>query len=194
MNEHVLPLAYILLQNKSTEAYRRALESLTIINPSLELSNLIFDFEQASINSFKEMFPNVSIKGCFFHFSPANWRKIQALGLSTFYKENMKVQSKVKCCVVLALIPQQDVYEGFNSISEDNEFEELNANVEYFESTWLGSPCRLGKRTKATFDISICSQFEHARDGKQKTNNSVECWHRAFQGGMGLADRHFRSF
>ena len=49
-----------------------------------------------------------------------------------------------------------------------------------------GSIWRLGRRTKPLFDLQLWNQYEKALTGSQKTNNSVEGWHRAFQHGMGF--------
>ena len=46
------------------------------------------------------------------------------------------------------------------------------------------NPCL--QPSQITIDFEIAS-IENARNGNQKTNNNVECWHRAFQLGMGFA-------
>ena len=128
------------------------------------------------------------MKGCFFHFAQAIWRKIQEHGFSKLYKESDTIGKAVKCLVALALIPKEDVILGFGKIAEslppDTPITEF---LEYFEKTWLGTSGRLGRRSKALFEKEIWNQYEQARIGSQKTNNSVEGWHRAFQHGMGFA-------
>ena len=184
--EHTLPLVFILLQNKTQEQYIRVLNQLRNLNALLTPREVIVDFEKASINAFKAVFPSVSVKGCFFHFSQANWRKIQDLGLSSIYRDEETVRTTIKSFVSLALIPMMDMDIGFEKLLENLD-ERLEPFVHYFEDTWMGRVGRLGKKSKPLFEPALWNQFENARDGKQKTNNSVEGWHRAFQMGMGCA-------
>ena len=123
--------------------------------------------------------------GCFFHFAQANWRKVQDIGLKKIYSQEMQIRTLIKSCVSLALIPPADVFMGFNQVCLASEsFPEIKTYLQYFEETWLGSPDRLGKRSKLLFPISLWNHFENAVNGNQKTNN-VEGWHTAFQLGMG---------
>ena len=121
------------------------------------------------------------------HFAQANWRKVQDLGLKEVYGQQMKVRTLIKSCVSLALIPPEVLNMGFDQVcSASASFPEVKCYLKYFEETWLGSPGRLGKRSKPLFSINLWSQFENARNGNQETNY-VEGWHRAFQLGMGFA-------
>ena len=43
------------------------------------------------------------------------------------------------------------------------------------------------KNSLPLFDLQLWNQYEKALTGSQKTNNSVEGWHRAFQHGMGFS-------
>ena len=100
----------------------------------------------------------------------------------------MKVRTLIKSCVSLALIPAEDVIMGFDQVCSASEsFPQIKCYLQYFEETWLGSPGRLGKRSKPLFSITLWNQFENTRNGNQKTNINVEGWHRAFQLGMGFA-------
>ena len=68
--------------------------------------------------------------------------------------------------VALALIPEEDVYLGFQKLKETTakmQNEKIGEFLSYFEATWLGK-----------------------RQGNApKTNNSVEGWHRAIKGSLG---------
>ena len=76
---------------------------------------------------------------------------------------------------------------GFDQVCSASEsFPEVECYLEYFEETWLGSPGRVGNRSKPLFSITLWNQLLNARNGNQETNN-VEGWHRAFQLGMGIA-------
>ena len=76
---------------------------------------------------------------------------------------------------------------GLQALCEDLNDSPITPYVEYFEDTWIGRGGRFGKRSKPLYSIDLWNQFENAVRGRQKTNNSVEGWHRAFQLGMGCA-------
>ena len=106
----------------------------------------------------------------------------------TSFPQQMKVRTLIKSCVSLALIfPRRRNY-GLRSICSASEsFPQIKCYLEYFEETWLGSPDRLGKRSKPLFSITPSNQFQNARNGNQKTNTNVEGWQKAFQLSMGFA-------
>ena len=60
-----------------------------------------------------------------------------------------------------------------------------NDLVLYFEDTWIGRPCRRGRRGNAMFPPSVCSVYELVVSEHSRTNNSLEGWHRAMQMSLG---------
>ena len=56
----------------------------------------MFDYEIAAINAFAQVFPNAEIKGCFFHFDQAIWRRIQAFGLQQRYQNDEEFAVVIK--------------------------------------------------------------------------------------------------
>ena len=186
LNNHTSPLVFILLTDKTKAIYARALTELEEINPCLSPTVITVDFEIASINALIKVFPGIKPKGCYFHFAEANWRKLQELGSSTLYQKDETIRETVKCLVSLALIPPSDVYLGFEKVIEEGQ-ENLMPFFEYFETTWLGSSGRLGRRSTPLFHHGLWNQYDAAANGFQKTNNAVEGWHHAFQSGMGFS-------
>ena len=71
----------------------------------LDPHEVTIDFEIATIEALKSSFPNANIKGCFFHFAQANWRKIENIGLAKEYQQDTDVRIILKSFVALALIP-----------------------------------------------------------------------------------------
>ena len=75
----------------------------------------------------------------------------------------MNVRTLIKSCVSSALISPEDVIMGFDQVCSASEsFPEVKCYLEYFEETWLGSPGRVGKRSKPLFSIILWNQFENA--------------------------------
>ncbi len=189
MNGHTIPLVYFLLQRKTEDQYVKALNQLKQQNPCLEPSEVVVDFEKAPINAFLTVFPKVQVRGCFFHFAQANWRKVQELGLAQLYNTDTRARLFIKSFVALALIPPSDVPLALEKLCASLDLTSpLCQCVEYFEDVWIG------RRTKPQFEVSLWSQFSNAASGSQKTNNSVEGWHRAFQLTMGCAHPNLHKF
>ena len=75
-----VPVLYSLMSGKSTEDYKVILEHISQSN-ALEIQSVVMDFENATWNAFRDIFPEADRKGCHFHWTQALWRKVQALGL-----------------------------------------------------------------------------------------------------------------
>lgn len=98
-----------MLPNKSSDTCRRmfqiikdgALRIGKIINPKC----IQIDFEIGMIVAIRESFDNPLVKGCLFHFGLAIWRKVQNIGISDDYKNDIKIQETVRRICALALVP-----------------------------------------------------------------------------------------
>ena len=78
------PLVFALLPNKTEQTYTRL---FTMLKGALLQNNLfltpqlvLMDFETSAKNALKAVFPQLTLKACFFHFTQCIWRKTQACG------------------------------------------------------------------------------------------------------------------
>ena len=83
---------FSLMRSKKKEKYEEISAALMNLKNMLDLHKVTIDFEIAAIEALKSSFPNANIKGCFFRFAQANWRKIQSIGLAKGYLENTFVR------------------------------------------------------------------------------------------------------
>ena len=80
---------------------------------------------------------------------------LQGLGLKEAYGQEVKVGTLIKSRVSLPLFPPEDVTVGDQVCSASESFPEIKCYLENFVETWLGSPGRLGKRSKQLFLITL---------------------------------------
>ena len=99
---YIFPCVYVLVTGKTELIYNRMLGKLLELEPALNPSYLMLDFERAAINAFEEAFVAV-VSGCFFHFSQNAYRKIQSLGLTSRYIEDPGFALYMKMLPVLPL-------------------------------------------------------------------------------------------
>jgi hypothetical protein len=181
----IVPTIFALLPNKQERTYDRMWHELKELEPSLEPTVLMTDFEMAAINSAKTAFPDIQTKGCYFHLGQSLWRKVQDLGLREIYLNNVEVRIATKMLLALAFIQPARVPEVFVQISDDAPAE-LNEVYSYFEDTYIGR--RRGRRRLAPlFSIEMWNMHERQENGLARTNNSLEGWHRAFQGSVSFS-------
>ncbi|KAL4123194.1 hypothetical protein QTP88_015417 [Uroleucon formosanum] len=115
-------------------------------NPNI----ITIDFEAATIQVIKDVFPNTQISG------------FQNVKLVDEYRYNEEIRLNIRMCSALALIPFQDIDEGWLIIMESSpNNEKLKLFYDYFVEQWLEN--EIMSKT-----IWNCHQKRH------RTNNVVE--------------------
>lgn len=179
INEESIPLVYALLPDKSKDTYIKLISALKGLAPSLKPQSVLIDFELAMIGAIKQEFPNTSIQGCFFHFSQAIYRKIQAAGLREKYNTEKNFAQKMKLLCALAFVPTKYVQTFFDALS-DSFPEEATEVLDYYEETWIGM-VRRNRRRPPLFDWEMWNCTDNVLNSQPKTNNHIEGWHLAFE-------------
>ncbi|XP_025200019.1 uncharacterized protein LOC112597963 isoform X2 [Melanaphis sacchari] len=149
------------------------------------------DFEIASINAFKEVFPNLKQKGCHFHFFQCIWRKIQQIQhMAQKYISDSTFSLQIRLLLALAYVPENHVMDAFEELIDSQYYTDnekiLQPFIDYFEDTWVGRPMgrRKGRRLPK-YSISLWNCYESASTLLPRTNNAVEGWHRDFSSLLG---------
>ena len=68
--------------------YEMLLGHIMRMLPNNQLSHIVGDFERALWQAVRSIRPDVTIKGCLFHFNQAIIRKAKAIGLQRAYMED----------------------------------------------------------------------------------------------------------
>ncbi|KAG0420600.1 hypothetical protein EQH57_0078 [Dictyocoela roeselum] len=167
------PILYCFLQNKTEETYNYLFSTIKEIlsqrNISFNPSIVQIDFEYAAFNAIRAVFPIASVKGCFFHFGQAVWRKVVDLHLKTMYNESSNFRECVGMITALALIPLDDIDRGWSIIKSSLLYNsgQIDALFAYVENVWLLD-------TRPLFSREIWSQHGVFRG---RTNNYAEGLH-----------------
>lgn len=156
---NIVPLIYCLMSDKTEESYVVLFKMIKAQCPHWEPKIFHSDFETAMTNALKKEFPRVTIKGCYYHYLNALWRKAKFLGLKT--KMNLRI---VGLCKSLPLLPVEYINEGWNYIqSECHEMQEVKPFVTYMNKYWL-------KNYEFIKEWCVYNQLH-------RTNNFAEGWH-----------------
>jgi hypothetical protein len=172
-NNQSFPLIFCFLSSKTEEAYTNVFNliksSLASLSVEFSPSVIQIDFEVAAFNAVRNCFPNAQVKGCFFHFGQAIWRRVQRLGLVSLYNEAGHFADLIQMISALALIPSEDIDNAWMIIR--SRFTEYDSNVEflleYVDNNWL---CNL----RPFFSRDVWSHHGILRG---RTNNAAEGFH-----------------
>ena len=83
-----IPLVVVILSGKRTDDYIAVLKSIHSLLLFLSLEECVTEYEPAIWIAVGNVFENVKISGCAFHFSQSVYRKLSEIGLSNRYKND----------------------------------------------------------------------------------------------------------
>jgi hypothetical protein len=190
-NGATFPLVFCLTPNRTTQTYCRVLSALKTAIPELDPKTIMTDYELASINSFRQVFPSAENKGCFFHFAQCVFRHIQQFpDILALFTNEADFSLQLWHLVALAFVPPEDVISNFDLLMEEPFFVEhealLTSFVQYFERTWIGPLNRRGTaRIAPLYEISVWNCYHSVLNDLPKTNNACEGFHHGFSALLG---------
>lgn len=139
----MIPVVYGLLPGHSSAVYLRFLrlvrEAAKERGYNFCPPNFQIDFETGMIAAIKTLFPESTVRGCFFHYTQAIWRAVKSRGLTQLYRNDKEVRKNIRRLMALALVPVEDQPELWITIQ--NGFPTGNSNIvhllDYFVDTWM---------------------------------------------------------
>jgi len=158
-----VPIAFALMSRRRTRDYHAVFEHIQECVPDFEAEHMTTDFEPAIWRAAMQVFPDVTMNGCSFHWGQAVWRKVQDLGLAVAYRGSGPVHEYIKLLFALPYIPEEHIKPAFNRIKA-GATAQLQPLVDYIEKTWLSSH---------PWSPSNWCVYKRAI----RTNNDVEGWH-----------------
>lgn len=206
-----MPLVYI-----SQEVYEEVFGELLKLNPRLNPTDFMTDFERATMNTIRKFFPAAEVHGCHFHFCQNIWAHVQQFGLQTRYTDDEDFALNIRMLIALAFLPSHHVIDAFEKLMDtefykDNAESDMNDEIQnlvtYFEATYVGAFNRVGKRKNALYPVAIWNMYDIVLQGNTfylhylcfvtnldvfinigspKTNNQVEGWHNKLRQFVGI--------
>ncbi|CAG2207603.1 unnamed protein product [Mytilus edulis] len=167
-----------LMTDRNIGDYRHILETLKvkirqITQHRWRPRKVICDFELALIAAVETELPRAQISGCYFHFNQSLWRKVQNLGLAASYRRRPAVKSLVRKVMAIGYLPIAVVRQNFRLLRTSRRTQRLCRRynglrdfLDYFERNYLNG----------LFPPQMWNVYE--RDMNNRTNNSVESFHR----------------
>ena len=141
VDRYTLPAIHYLMTSKSQKLYIAILDRIFSNLPNFKPMTVISDWESAPRNSFKEIYPNININGCWFHYTQRIWAKVQKLGLTQSFHENNEITKFVKQLMAIHFLPASLIRPTFLFIQAPDlsatESMKMNKLVKYFKRRWL---------------------------------------------------------
>ncbi|CAI6359480.1 unnamed protein product [Macrosiphum euphorbiae] len=176
-NLHYIPLIFFLLPSKESIVYERALKALIDIcesklsikfNPKV----CVVDFEKSLHNDIITVWPTIILHGCRFHLSQAWWRKIQNLGLTSEYKNDLsEIGQWLRWIFGLSLLEPENVLNLFANdfMSIKSTDERVTQFSDYLINMYIDEGATFPPFMWASCSIS-----------SERTTNACESFHSAF--------------
>lgn len=167
-----VPLIYVLMPDKKEDTYRTVLQLIKSQLPAFQPKKYHCDFEVAELNSFRKEFPSVSLRGCYFHWSKAVWKKAKSLGIKSKFDKRI-----IGLTAALPLLPAENITDGLEyTKGESRENKKFKLFFRYIDKFWMTEKfnevlCVFGERHRTN---NVAESF-HAKLNKEinKKNKSV---------------------
>lgn len=173
LNDHHLPLLYILTSNKNEETYNDIFRAILELQPGINPTDIMVDFEMAAMNALKHSFPIAELHGCHFHFGQNIWRHIQSVGLQKVYNEDADFAFHLRLLIALAYVQPESVEAAYEELVSTEFFvnptkhkEAIEELLTYFQATYVYGFDRFGKKKPPLFSINLWNVYELTLSGQ----------------------------
>ena len=132
-----------------------------------------------------ETFPDVQIKGCFFHLVQNMQKYLARIGFTSWYNTDPDFALKAKMIIAIAFEPLNKIDEYLNAVATKLP-QERGDLLNWFEDTYVGRRNRRGNgRRTPLFLPEIWNRYQRILNRKDRTNNNAEAAHRRLKYELG---------
>lgn len=162
-NRQIFPLIYCLTTRKTSESYLAIFQFIEEKVLKLEPAEFITDYEDGMRKAIKTHWPNVRVRGCWWHHKRAVHKKCVSFGMATLLRKNRNVRLVKNMLTNLPLLPEEKIHEGYGSVVEFAREKKLlnrfGRVFSYYEEYWLKQVRNNSLHCKE-FVVSLCIFFE----------------------------------
>jgi hypothetical protein len=133
---HFFPAITVLMTGKDQPKYLAVFRALINLIPNFNPTLGMADFEPASRNAAHEIWENLIVHGCFFHFTRALYKYVQSVGLSRCFMREVAFKSWIKKIMSVPLLPANEIEPAFVRLLQQHftfEDEAENLNIAKFK-------------------------------------------------------------
>ncbi|XP_065319377.1 uncharacterized protein LOC135927335 [Gordionus sp. m RMFG-2023] len=140
---------------------------------SFSPSKALIDFEMGALTALEEIFPTISVKGCYFHYCQCILRRIQGNRLTAYSRLNPDFKRFYRRLMAIPFLTEIDIPLVLSELN--NEVEAFNLDpirdlFTYFKSTWINPNAKFKYKMWNMYDVQGV-----------RTNNHVEGFHRSLK-------------
>lgn len=169
VGDTAFPVLYALMTHKTTAAYRTVFQKVKELVPDFAPRSAMADFEEAPVAAFREVYGDVPVSGCWFHYGQAIVKRVQKIGLKEAYVHDQSVKEIVQYFFGLPLLPVSDISDALEDVrlaipTDSPHTDRLNQLARYVKRQWLDRR-------------SVGAERLCVRDSTARTNNVLESYH-----------------
>ncbi|KAK3925120.1 UvrABC system protein C [Frankliniella fusca] len=141
--KQLYPVAYALMTRRTTDAYEAVLRCVCRHVDGMQTpADLMADFEPALRGAFRRVWPDVDVKGCWFHFGQAVLhRALDVCHLKNLFQENALAGRVQKMLMAVPLLPMNLIVSGIDCIERYAARHDLAdhfvAMIQYMRTYWI---------------------------------------------------------
>ena len=171
--DSAFPVFFALMSRKTAALYAKVFEKMKGLVPLFDPSSAMADFEEAPVSAFRQVFGDVNVSGCWFHYAQAIIKRLHKVGLKDEYLSEADVKDTVRCLLGLPLLPAGEIHEAFDDIkqavNDDSRFaSKLHDLLRYAGRQWI--------QKRSIGPDRLC-----VRENRNRTNNILESFHAALR-------------
>lgn len=130
------------MTRKTAICYKRVFQFIEENIFALKPNEIMTDFEGGMRKAINSVYPDATLRGCWFHFNLSINRKCRKMGLSRILKSNEKARHLKTQILHLPLLPMDNINRCFftikrNATKDPIIWQHLARFFKYFESYWL---------------------------------------------------------
>lgn len=129
------------MTRKTAKCYTAVFDFIETHLFKLQPNEIITDFENGMRLAIKQCWPDVTLRGCWFHFCRAITKRCKKHNLNKLLSTNGNSRIIQKSMMSLSLLPSTEIKNGYNCIKKfarkKKLFSRFSDLFKYFESYWM---------------------------------------------------------